>query len=255
MHRHAADPLVVVERGRERAARARSGRRRTAPPGSPSRAATSRAHVAPRASRRPVVDAFVLSLASTPVSHRLKRSGTSAIRSAAASAAEPRSAISWKTVLIGIVWMPVTAYSSLARDERVRRLDHPVRARVAVVEREPEHAVVPVEQRVVDAPRVHADAAQLRAPGRLGEAVQRLGEQRHQVPAHPVGQAHGAVLEAVHLLEPDPGAVVVAEHHAAALGAEVHRGVGGLRQGGRPPRRARSRRRRSTAPCRPASAC
>ena len=52
------------------------------------------------------------SLASSPVSHRFKRSGTSAIRSAAASAALPSSASSWKTVLIGIVWMPHVEYSS-----------------------------------------------------------------------------------------------------------------------------------------------
>ncbi len=32
--------------------------------------------------------------------------------SAARSAGEPSSASSWNTVLIGIVWMPVTAYSS-----------------------------------------------------------------------------------------------------------------------------------------------
>ena len=54
----------------------------------------------------------MLSLASRPVSQRLKRSGTIAIRSAAASAGVPRSASSWKMVLMGIVWMPVTAYSS-----------------------------------------------------------------------------------------------------------------------------------------------
>ena len=34
--------------------------------------------------------------------------------SAAASAADPSSASSWKTVLIGIVWMPVTPYRSAA---------------------------------------------------------------------------------------------------------------------------------------------
>ena len=54
------------------------------------------------------------SLASSPESQSASRSGTSAIRSAASSAAEPSSASSWKTVLIGIVWMPVTSYSSPA---------------------------------------------------------------------------------------------------------------------------------------------
>ena len=55
------------------------------------------------------MEAFVASLTSSPVNQRVNRSGTSAMRSAAASAAEPSSASSWKTVLIGIVWMPVTA--------------------------------------------------------------------------------------------------------------------------------------------------
>src|SRR5918992_1281180 len=49
----------------------------------------------------------------------------------------------------------------LARDARVRASDHAVGAAVAVVEREPQHAAAPIEQRVVDAPRVDADAAQL----------------------------------------------------------------------------------------------
>ena len=56
-----------------------------------------------------MVDALVTSLASSPLSQYESRSGTSAIRSATAARS---SASSWKTVLIGIVWMPVTAYSS-----------------------------------------------------------------------------------------------------------------------------------------------
>ena len=61
-----------------------------------------------------MVDAFVRSFASSPESHSASRSGTSAIRSAAPSAADPSSASSWKTVLIASVWMPVVAYSSSA---------------------------------------------------------------------------------------------------------------------------------------------
>ena len=74
--------------------------------GSPSRSISPRAHVPARASSSPVVDAFVISLASSPVSQYASRSGTSAICSATAARS---SASSWKTVLIGIVWMPVTA--------------------------------------------------------------------------------------------------------------------------------------------------
>ncbi len=59
-----------------------------------------------------MVDAFVRSLASSPESQSASRSGTSAIRSAASSAGEPSSASSWNTVLMGMVWMPVTAYSA-----------------------------------------------------------------------------------------------------------------------------------------------
>ena len=74
--------------------------------GRPSRSISPRAQVPDRASRRPVVEALVTSLASSPHSQYASRSGTSAIRSAAAAL---ESASSWKTVLIGIVWMPVTS--------------------------------------------------------------------------------------------------------------------------------------------------
>ena len=53
----------------------------------------------------------------------------------------------------------------LARHARVRARDHPVSARVPIVEREPEHAPPAVEQRVVDAPRVAAHPAQRPAAG------------------------------------------------------------------------------------------
>ena len=74
------------------------------------------------------------------MSQRANRSGTSAIRSAAASAGDPSSASSWKTVLIGIVWMPVTRVELGRGDALVGARDHPVGARVAVVERQAEHA-------------------------------------------------------------------------------------------------------------------
>ena len=162
--------------------------------GSPSRSTSPRAQVPVRASSRPVVDASVASFASSPESQSASRSGTSAIRSAAASAAEPSSASSWKTVLIGIVWMPVTVYSSAA-GTRANARYHPVRAPVAVVERQPEHPAAAVEQRVVDAPAVDPDAGA--AGRRRAQALQRLGEEVQQVPAQAVGQAHGPVREAV----------------------------------------------------------
>ena len=122
---------------------------------------SSRAQSPLRASSRPVVEAFVRSLASSPHSHSASRSGISAIRCAASSAAEPSSASSWKTVLIGIVWMPVGGVEPLGRHALEGALDHPVGAVVAVVEGEAEDAVLAVEQRVVDAPGVDADAREL----------------------------------------------------------------------------------------------
>ena len=77
--------------------------------GRPSRSISSVAQPPLAASSSPVVDASVDSFASSPESQYASRSGTSAIDSAAASALEPTSASSWNTVLIGIVWMPVTA--------------------------------------------------------------------------------------------------------------------------------------------------
>ena len=71
----------------------------------------------------------VRSLASSPLSQRRAGRGPARSARAASSAAEPSSASSWKTVLIGIVWMPVTAYSSLGRHALERALDHPVGAR------------------------------------------------------------------------------------------------------------------------------
>ena len=56
--------------------------------------------------------AAVISLAASPLSQKASRSGMSSIRAAASSDGVPSSASSWKTVLIGMVWMPVAAYSS-----------------------------------------------------------------------------------------------------------------------------------------------
>ena len=52
------------------------------------------------------------SFATTPLSQLVSRSGTSAMREAAARLSPSSSASSWKTVLIGIVWMPVVRYIS-----------------------------------------------------------------------------------------------------------------------------------------------
>jgi hypothetical protein len=72
-----------------------------------------------------------------------------------------------------------------------------LRALVAIVEGEAEHAPLLVQQRVVHAPGVDADAIELAAAQRL----ERLREQVQQVPVQPVREAHGPIGEAVALLE------------------------------------------------------
>ena len=141
------------------------------------------------------------SLASSPLSQRASRSGTSAI--ALRPRRAPRAPSLGQQLEDGVDRHRLDAgdrVASLARDPRVRALDHPVGARVAVVEREPEHAAALVEQRVVDAPGVDADAgAAVRAP-RAGPSSASVNKCK-QVPAQPVRQAHRPVREAVELLE------------------------------------------------------
>ena len=145
----------------------------------------------------------------------------------------------------------------LARHPAEGALGHALRARVAVVEGQPEHAVAAVEQGVVDAPGVDADPVELAGPL---EAVQRLGEEVQEVPAQAVRQPHGAVGEAVHDVELDTAVAQLAPDDAPALGAQVDRREGRrgggapfrFRQGGRPPPGAGSRpRRRATRRSRP----
>ena len=77
--------------------------------GSPSRSISSRAQVPVRASSSPVVDAFVISLASSPRQPEREQVGHERDPLGRGERGVPSSASSWKTVLIGIVWMPVAA--------------------------------------------------------------------------------------------------------------------------------------------------
>ena len=194
--------------------------------GSPSRSISVARPAPVRASSRPVVEAFVdlvRQLAAQPAGEQVGHERDAGGRG---QRAPPSSASSWKTVLIGIVWMPVAAYSSSRGDALVRALDHAVGARVAVVERQAEHAA---RARRAARSRRPTRRRRRRAAGRAAraQAVERLGEQREQVPAQAVGQPHRPVREAVHLLELHAPAVQPAAHHAAALGAEVDRGEDG----------------------------
>ena len=98
--------------------------------------------------------------------------GTSAMRSAAASAGD---ALVGEQLEDRVDRHRLDAGDGVelrARDALVRARDHPVGAVVAVVERQAEHAVPAVEQRVVDAPGVDADAARAR-PRRPRAAARR----------------------------------------------------------------------------------
>ena len=197
--------------------------------GSPSRSISSRAQ-SPRA-RVEQPGGRGVRCSRWPARRRAsRRAGRARARSAAAaaSAAEPSSASSWKTVLIGIVWMPVTAYSSARGTRANARSTMPVGARVAVVERQAEHAAV--ARRAARSRRPRCRRRRRRSGPARAQPLERLGEQVQQVPAQAVGQPHGPVREAVDLLE---------RHAPAVEAARARRG--------RSSRRGRSRRRRAQA--------
>ena len=153
------------------------------------------------------------------------------------SAAEPSSASSWKTVLIGIVWMPVTAYSRSAGTRSNARSIMPVGAVVAVVEGQAEHAVVGRRAARSRRPRCRrrrrASVARAAQPGeRLGEQVQR-GSSAARRAAAPAGWRSGA---------PPPARPARRPASRAPRGRWSRRGRRrrSSRQGGRPPRGARS---------------
>ncbi len=90
-------------------------------------------------------------------------------------------------MLIGIVWMPVTAYRSSRETRACARVTIASVRAVPVVEREPEEPSVGVEQCVVDPPRVDPDAGEACPAGRAPESEQRLLEQLEQIPVQAVG--------------------------------------------------------------------
>ena len=139
--------------------------------GSPSRSISPRAHVPARASSRPVVDALVTSLASSPLSQYDEQVGHE--RDPLGGRA-PRLVGEQLEDRVDRHRLDAGDRVELARGHaRVRARDHPLGARVAVVERQPEHAAVAVEQRVVDAPGVDADAAQRRVEPRAARRAPR----------------------------------------------------------------------------------
>ena len=111
----------------------------------------------------------------------------------------------------------------LARHAAERLFEHAVGAVVAVVDRVAEQRAAAVEQGEVDAPGVQPDAGDLAAvlAAGFGNAGFDVAPQAQHVPVQAVGQAHGAVGEAVHVGQCQPLAIKLAENCAAALRAEV----------------------------------
>ncbi len=122
---------------------------------------------------------------------------------------------------------PVAAVQLRERDGRVHGLDTSGVPVVAVVEGLAEHAVAP-EQRVVDGPRVDADARGGRLGAeRLPEPREHAAVQAREVPVQPRRESHRAVRKArdrSELERAGAAAVDAAEHHPAARRPEVDGG-------------------------------
>ncbi len=80
----------------------------------------------------------------------------------------------------------------------------PLGAVVAVVEGQPEHAAIGVQQRVVAAPGVDPDARERAVLCRPSQSLERLLKQRGQVPMQPIRQPQRPIGEAVSQLDRDP---------------------------------------------------
>ena len=122
---------------------------------------------------------------------------------------------------------PVAPVQLRERHDRVHGIDPARVAVVAVVERLAEHAVAP-EQRVVDGPRVDADARGVGLGAeRLTEPREHVAVEPGEVPVQARRESHRAVREARDRSELErarTAAVDAAEHHPAARRPEVDGG-------------------------------
>ena len=149
--------------------------------GSPSASMMSHAHVADVASSRPVVEAFVRSAAGRPVSQVPTRSGMRTI--VAASAIEVFGL--GRELVERVERQELQArprVQAVRRHDRVDALDAARGPLVAVVERLGDELAAGIEQPVIDAPCVDADAGQARRPRTRHGAVlrgSRAGGRRH----------------------------------------------------------------------------
>ena len=101
-------------------------------------------------------------------------------------------------------------------------------ARIAVVKDRLDDLAGCIEEHVVHAPRVGADAGDhLAKRTGTGQAGADAVEQRRDVPVHPIAVADRRVAEAGKLLERDAAVLERAEHHPAALSAEVDGQIAG----------------------------
>ena len=147
--------------------------------GSPSSSIRSVAQSRVATSNSPVVDAFVASAATTPVSRWPMRSGISSIRSARGERRRGRARRpAGRRVLMPRNCTPVRCVQPLRRDDRVDAGDRGRPARVAVVERLAERRPGRVDQPVVDRPRVDARSRRGRRRSRDRPRRARSGSRR-----------------------------------------------------------------------------
>jgi len=115
------------------------------------------------------------------------------------------------------------AVDLLARHEAEGLLHHAVRAVVAVVVGQAEQFVVAVEQRVVHAPRVHADSVQIRAALAHAprQAVLDLRKEARRIPVESAQEPLRFIREPVRLVQRQSAVRQRPQHGASALRAQV----------------------------------
>ena len=137
------------------------------------------------------------------------------------SAAVPRAAASWKTVVNGSCCRPLTAYCSCTLTVLAHQLGHVAGARVAVAVGVAEQLAVTVQQAVVHGPGVDADPVQLPGARHLGDTGEHLAVDAEHVPEERAADRDAAVGEAVHLLQGEVPRTDAGGHHTAARRPEV----------------------------------
>ena len=156
---------------------------------------------------------------------------------------------SWNSVLIGMVWTPVSANHSRSGMVLKTCGGMSVGAFIAIVPGIADEAAAAVEQSEIHAPCVYGDALRglRRCGGVFAEARLNLRPDAENVPVERAGGADAGIGEAVQFLHGKDAAVPFSQHDPSAGGAKV----GGDEMGGLPhtswidPRRAKGQRYRA----------